>query len=197
MRPCAILWHILWTAILGWPAHACLDLVGVAGGGGDGLLDLDLVRVSVNISDPKTFVAGRAAAIVFECGARGELETPIFMRDTLGTCGLGMSLTFLRSDIRISSLLSIDGICWRLQGFSGCVACFVLLETEGAPGTLMVLSRVVAYTPEKLLAAAQVRISPVTRVLCRVRHHFRESVVAKCPWSWDGYEGASRRTRRM
>lgn len=82
----AILSRALLAAVLGWPAHACVDLEGIVSGGGDGLLDLDLVSESVEISNPRGIVAGAAADILFACGGRGVTETPIFMRDILGTC---------------------------------------------------------------------------------------------------------------
>lgn len=85
MHPCLLkMRRVLLVTFLGTllalSTHACLDLAGIVRGGGDGLLDLDIVSVTVEKEPFDLSLAPIPTVAV----CSGGLETPISMRNLLG-----------------------------------------------------------------------------------------------------------------
>lgn len=81
MRSISLVWVACWSAVFKCTAaQGCIDLQGVVNGGGDGLVDLDVVEFTLekepfDLSVPTTLTFAKCT---------GGLETPISMRTVLG-----------------------------------------------------------------------------------------------------------------
>lgn len=71
-----------WGVFCACPVKGCLDLAGILSGGGDGVLDLDVVSVTVEKEPFDLSLAPLPTVAVCSAG----IETPISMRNLLGGC---------------------------------------------------------------------------------------------------------------